>query len=120
MPTFPQTGSGCHKSVCKKKTQALVQISLFFFFRSLLFWEEINCPPTFFLGASLLSTPPHQELEKYSHCLQERVAHEGLLWDSLDVVVVETPRRQHQGAVRFEERWGEEECGASWGFLTVD
>lgn len=69
---------------------------------------------------SILSNTGQQEQEQYSHCLQEGVAHEGLLWDSLDVVVVEPPGRQHPEAVRIGERCGEEEHGTPQGFLTAD
>lgn len=53
------------------------------------------------MTSNLSNTGQQQEQEQYSHCLQEGVAHEGLLWDSLDVVVVEPPGRQHPGAVRI-------------------
>lgn len=99
----------------KKETKALVQMLAFFSGPCASWWRlqqfshspailalsraiPLSAPTTSILQKHILQK--HQKQEPYSHCLQERVAHEGLLWDSLDVVVVETPGRQHPGAVR--------------------
>lgn len=91
-PTAPRTGSGCRRSVWKGPRHG-VQRS----FRRDRSRSRLSPPAEPGKSTPPPARPPGPQSPRRSrdsHRLQQRVPHEGLLWDGPDVVVVEAPGKQ--------------------------